>query len=626
MSASESSVSPGSFIDKVLATQPDTYDYDKLSLALHTALVELEPTDTRKGHLVLVSQVLSLKLVAGDTQHPYNPNYFSHTFRSFDISDLTQPDVSALTEVAREVTDPRALIRIEDVLYLYGIRPTHLHALRAIDVLLDSVSANALRDINTRLVAERILRLSIQLGSIATDKSMMVQSLFRDALMSATTEDGHVAASISYTLSSAVKSPDYTPEAFAHLMHLANSLMTRESYFDASTLFDAATKWCTRDRRPTEHYQALAGHAEAILRQAERMVRVGHGGAHMAIEYGNKALALLRTIPSKHRTGTRTQQFIEEARDILRSASEISADGMMEHTAIFEDRDGLTQRIIQANIERVSNLPPMDALFAFSMICSTSNIQEMVSQSERNICNNPIRSLIATQLIGPDGRRLGSYSLKSFDGADPGMQRAINHETMQMLTTQCSVKSLTAILPALKEIRDEHQYHPSIFNWICQLSPFVPDGTADIAARALYHGFQLDFLMALHIALPQLERAIRTILKNRGINTISIDSNLCEMEKSLGDLLSLADSNSILPSDVCNELRMLLLDPIGPNLRNDIAHGILTSFIRNDTILAYAWWRYFSLVVYPLAQQASTQFGSRDTQDAPTSTADTAAS
>jgi hypothetical protein len=102
---------------------------------------------------------------------------------------------------------------------------------------------------------------------------------------------------------------------------------------------------------------------------------------------------------------------------------------------------------------------------------------------------------------------------------------------------------------------------------------------------------------------------VRWYLKQRGVYTLLVDEAGVETEKSLGALLGLPEATDMLGAGLTLELRALLTEQEGANLRNHVAHGLLSDAEAWSYSAVYAWWLCLRLVVAPLWQmraQAAT--------------------
>lgn len=88
--------------------------------------------------------------------------------------------------------------------------------------------------------------------------------------------------------------------------------------------------------------------------------------------------------------------------------------------------------------------------------------------------------------------------------------------------------------------------------------------------------FANDFASCLHILVPQLENALRLMLPKLGLSTSVINDVGSVKEKTLGAILREPKIIELLGEPMLYNIRSLLEDKRGDNLRNDIAHGLIS--------------------------------------------------
>jgi len=103
----------------------------------------------------------------------------------------------------------------------------------------------------------------------------------------------------------------------------------------------------------------------------------------------------------------------------------------------------------------------------------------------------------------------------------------------------------------------------------------------------------------LSLLVPQVEHLVRRWLKASGVNTIFMGENGIETEKGLNALLEIPETSDIFGGNLVFVLRCLLCEQSGPNLRNDLAHGLLTDGQAWSAASVYAWWICLRLAVLP---------------------------
>ncbi|MGD6809868.1 MAG: DUF4209 domain-containing protein [Candidatus Bathyarchaeia archaeon] len=87
--------------------------------------------------------------------------------------------------------------------------------------------------------------------------------------------------------------------------------------------------------------------------------------------------------------------------------------------------------------------------------------------------------------------------------------------------------------------------------------------------------FKADYVSCLHVLVPQIETALRSILHRLGVPTTVLDKDSVQ-EKLLGTILREEKINLLFGESIVYYLKAVLEDKRGDNLRNDIAHGLIS--------------------------------------------------
>lgn len=143
--------------------------------------------------------------------------------------------------------------------------------------------------------------------------------------------------------------------------------------------------------------------------------------------------------------------------------------------------------------------------------------------------------------------------------------------------------------PGRHAIYSAHRLRMRDLAFLVHPNPFVPRGHEEIYLRGVMAGFCGDFLVATHLLAPQLEHSIRMVLKHSGVVTSTIKSGT-QKEMDLGGLLTHEKAVEIFGPDVIFDLRGILIEKFGENLRNDTAHGFLPATGFNGAASCYLWW------------------------------------
>lgn len=82
---------------------------------------------------------------------------------------------------------------------------------------------------------------------------------------------------------------------------------------------------------------------------------------------------------------------------------------------------------------------------------------------------------------------------------------------------------------------------------------------------------------------------MRFHLKQAGVKTTTLDSDGIETEFGLSTLLGMPEARKVFGEDLTFEVSALLCDAHGPNLRNELAHGLLDEDACQSVYVVYVW-------------------------------------
>jgi len=170
--------------------------------------------------------------------------------------------------------------------------------------------------------------------------------------------------------------------------------------------------------------------------------------------------------------------------------------------------------------------------------------------------------------------------------------------------------------PARQQINLEHNIRvddllPLIYN-----NPFVPAGREYIIARGLHAGMHGDFLTAIHFLIPQIEASIRYVLAQIGVITSGFDDDGIQDEYNLNRTLresAYTDAlTKVFGEDFLFDMRGLLIERFGANLRNDMAHGLIDHNAFYSESGCYLWWLTLRLYSLPTVAKLRRDEASSD--------------
>ena len=163
------------------------------------------------------------------------------------------------------------------------------------------------------------------------------------------------------------------------------------------------------------------------------------------------------------------------------------------------------------------------------------------------------------------------------------------------------------ILPALEIIQLEHRITEPYLLSLYYNSSIVPPGREDLWAKGIYAGFENDFIVSTHLLAPQIEHLIRYQIKAHDLKTTTLDSLGIETENGLSTLLDSPNIAKVISPNLLFELKALLSDSIGPNLRNNVAHGLAETNTFYSVYAVYFWWLCLHLLINSVPWKRPTE-------------------
>ena len=216
--------------------------------------------------------------------------------------------------------------------------------------------------------------------------------------------------------------------------------------------------------------------------------------------------------------------------------------------------------------------------------------------------NNPITHLFEKRSINAQGQT--TLALPPLDIHDPEKDPKLMelHMYQNALKTQQLIGDVW-VKNALIIIRDKFVIDGSMVEFLVKDNPIIPEGREHIFQSALRMFLNGEFYEAMHILAPQVENLFRNIAKEVGGLTVTLKDDGSSMEKLLSSILSLPELLDCYDNDILFTFRGLLNEQAGANIRNKIAHGIISEYACSTGVCLY-----FGVAVIKLLSLTSVSY------------------
>lgn len=109
---------------------------------------------------------------------------------------------------------------------------------------------------------------------------------------------------------------------------------------------------------------------------------------------------------------------------------------------------------------------------------------------------------------------------------------------------------------------------------ICEIE-YMDDQQKELITSAINRFFENDYISTLHILVPQFESYFRTLFEWGGFPTTSLKADATQHEQTFNDFLLQQYVKDTIESDLIFMIDFVMVNQLGKNLRNNIAHGLL---------------------------------------------------
>jgi lysyl-tRNA synthetase class 1 len=480
--------------------------------------------------------------------------------RSPDIADLNVETVKHWQERARAVQDPVMRARYADLVWdleqaITGQRASHHSARIAIDAYIEATDRRRFTmDIEAVTWLRRALDLSLSLRD-AERVTRAVQSIleFYDAVA--------VPQSIGvwvFPFDALYDRKDITtPEQQAKIIADLESMLMATSTMDGSGHFDPHGAEAAAERL-AEHYRRGGDNANV-----HRVIKC-YGEAFMKLSKDASpmlAVAWLQPVIERYEQEGLRQEAEQlqllasrKAKDVESDMKTVSVPYEIKKEEIDSFLNSITADSLDASLHRL----------AAYFIPKVANARDLLERMRRD---TPLLSLISITRFDADGCPVGRIG--SIDDDPDGR---LHQQLWQSMSIQGPF-----LVWAIDRLREK--YAPTVDDLLTFLrqSPLFGVSKDAILREGIDAYWASDFIKAIHVLVPQVERILRDLLALLGIppvKTVRRHPGILDA-KNMNDALEDERVRAALTEDLWRYLYILYVDRRGGlNLRNDLAHGL----------------------------------------------------
>lgn len=597
-------------------TDIDREGYSAMWQALSSA-ARIASEDDRPSHgkaLWLLADACSMMLSPKSLNEPFKPFMVMEGRRSVIPDDLSESDIAFYAEIVDAIDDAWLKARVADLVWLKQ-RPRNVRiALAAIDAYLQIPLGTETWVRGGQECWERAISLARMLKIGAGTRLAKMETTILDAFNAATKQSGFLGLWLADLL-------DAHSLGRTHSLVIAQKLNVMAVEFEeggdlhrSREFFDAASRWFDRSGDEAKSAEMTVAVAEGWVKEAIARASSDQPSHTVAASFYEKAIQIYRSIPRSQRAIHRGDARIAELHRHMSDAGENSLD---ELTVVKTPGVDISELVENAR-KSVTRKSVHNALFSFANIYQGARVDQVRTAAEKILQQSIFRRLAGSTHLSRDGRVIAKQPAIGFDNTqasdDPALWAQMVHDHQILI----NIVVHGDIWPAHEVLLQEHRLSENDFIDLASQSPTVPRGRERLFGKALYAGYDRDFTVAMHLLVPQIEHMVRFHLKNAGVKTTNLGIDGIENENGLSTLMGLPETETVFGKDLSFEIKALFCDALGPNLRNELAHGLLDDDSFQSIHAIYAWWMGLRLVFntfWNAARKAESNKGVEENND-----------
>lgn len=504
--------------------------------------------------------------------------------RSLIPDDFEDEQFRVLSEIVSEIQDAEFRARVADI--LWTCRKDFKSAILAIESFVESAENLKTPELWPPFVEriDRAAQISAKKG-FERQKEKVCRFIeeaiaeFKDD-----TDTGLLCCQLMFILL-AVESG--TPEKYASLSEeLANMHSTLDDWHSAKLYWERASDWFRRAKDEVNFKRCQIAEAECDISRAHQGAKQDSPQMGYAAHWMGQGLEGLRRAKADP---SRIQEIHKELLEFQKeSLKEMEAFGIEEAQipGLKEERE----EIQQAASDHVKGIGFEQAVVRLALVGDPTNPEALRKRLEKNSENFIWDKIMSQTAIDRDGKVADKMEPIGFDESDEN-QVALRKKLVQLaMEIDWKVSVEWQIEPARMTIIDEHSIRPLDLHFLVRNNPFIPSGHEGIYLRGIHAGFFGDWLLSSHLLIPQIEASLRYVLQQHGEITSTLESSGMQKERDINQLLWLKKTEEIFGPEILFDLRGILIERFGSNMRNESAHGLMSeaSFYRQESV--YLWW------------------------------------
>ena len=545
------------------------------------ALAQKENDKELEDFMRLLWGIFSMHFQFGEGQ-PYGPLMSGPQGRTLIPEDLTEEELLKLEELLEISSNAQFVARISDVLWIR--RKNHLYAKKAVKAYLISVDEDkdeswVPRSKWLRRATQIAMELGVKSQERETVRKKILEMFEHDRKECFTVGQDYWPASLLEILVENKLAEDWgtlgdksieTAEGFS----ISPGCDAPRKYYN---LASKCYQYANKPEKEKKAKLAIAKHWEDEAKSFQ--TPDGCDGFNLAHRI-EKAIHAYREAGERKKA----EELVHE----LKKANKIALSQMKVVKSPMID----ARPLIKIADDAIGDKKGVKALEAFALLIRPISCEDEKKSAEKMLKEHPLQGIFDAQILSEEGNVVANMP-----GSMNKYEERVRAQIIRGYNLGQGLSANTTLKRGIELMVQSGDEWKSELKGLIGSSVFVPKDRIDIYERAIIAGFEGDLLLFAHLIVPQIENSVRTIFGMNGLKITSVSHDGVQQERDLNQLLTDVNAEMIFGKNLLWEMRSLLIEKVGPNFRNRICHGLMTSENIHGTSAIFLLWMALHLIV-----------------------------
>lgn len=227
----------------------------------------------------------------------------------------------------------------------------------------------------------------------------------------------------------------------------------------------------------------------------------------------------------------------------------------------------------------------LEALEYVSSIALEKDKTKSYKSTKEILGESPLHAMFGRTMLDEKGKVINkSEGISLADISSGNIRDIVSQHTLMHFAVNGGVAINSVAL-----LQSKYRLRKSDLDDLVFQNPFIPQHREYQFRDGLWNGLCGNWTESLYVLTPLLENSLRELMRRTGFSTVKMDQNGLQKEINLTDFIYDAAFKEIFGEDLSFQLQVLLVDPNGLNIRNNVAHGLVPDGLAYSEYAAFFW-------------------------------------